>query len=81
MEVEFLSKFNKDLFKITSRSVKFQISKVIDQVESAPSVESVLRIKKLKGYRNAYRIRVGDYRIGLFIEGNTVQFVRVIHRK
>ncbi|MGH2412635.1 MAG: type II toxin-antitoxin system RelE family toxin, partial [Microcystaceae cyanobacterium] len=29
----------------------------------------------------AYRIRLGDYRIGLFIEGKTVTFARVLHRK
>ena len=81
MEVEFLSKFNKDLSKITSRSIKGQIKQVIQDVESANSVRSVPQIKKLKGFKNAYRIRIGDYRIGLFIEGKTAEFARVIHRR
>lgn len=28
-----------------------------------------------------YRIRIGDYRIGIFVEGKTVEFARVVHRK
>jgi mRNA interferase RelE/StbE len=38
-------------------------------------------LKKLQGFKSVYRIRIGDYRIGIFIDGNTVQFVRVLNRK
>ncbi|MEH1829111.1 MAG: type II toxin-antitoxin system RelE/ParE family toxin [Nostoc sp.] len=38
-------------------------------------------LKKLQGYENAYRIRVGDYRIGIIFDGETVLFQRVLHRK
>ncbi|MFB2833142.1 type II toxin-antitoxin system RelE family toxin [Floridanema evergladense] len=38
-------------------------------------------MKKLKGYENAYRIRVGDYRIGFTFDSETVIFYRVLHRK
>jgi len=31
--------------------------------------------------RNAYRARIGDYRIGFFFAGQTVIFARVLHRK
>ncbi|HAO10876.1 MAG TPA: plasmid stabilization protein, partial [Planktothrix sp. UBA8407] len=37
--------------------------------------------KKLKGDDNAYRLRVGDYRIGFYFDGETVTFARVLHRK
>jgi mRNA-degrading endonuclease RelE of RelBE toxin-antitoxin system len=38
-------------------------------------------LKKLKGDENAYRIRIGDYRLGIFFDGETVIFARVLHRK
>ncbi|MEG3988445.1 type II toxin-antitoxin system RelE/ParE family toxin [Microcoleus sp. S28C3] len=38
-------------------------------------------LKKLKGEDNAYRFRVGDYRIGFYFDGETVTFARVLHRK
>ena len=37
-------------------------------------------VKKLKG-RDAWRIRVGDYRLGLAFEEEVVVFVRVLHRR
>lgn len=39
-------------------------------------------LKKLSGGRGAYyRIRVGDYRLGLEVEGDVVVFVRCLHRR
>ncbi|MBX6423476.1 type II toxin-antitoxin system RelE/ParE family toxin [Thermosulfurimonas sp. F29] len=38
-------------------------------------------MKKLKGYKDFYRIRIGDYRIGLQIKENKIIFVRFLHRK
>lgn len=38
-------------------------------------------VKKLKGYDAFYRIRVGDYRLGFAISGNTIVLVRFLHRK
>jgi len=41
------------------------------------------RVEKLKGYRDYYKIRVGEYRIGLFIDkpGRMIEFRRVLHRR
>ncbi|MCB0846226.1 MAG: type II toxin-antitoxin system RelE/ParE family toxin [Bacteroidetes bacterium] len=46
------------------------------------------KLKKLQGFENYYRIKLGDYRIGIEIEKspeNTgeeiVTFIRFIHRK
>ena len=33
------------------------------------------------GNENYYRFRVGDYRIGIVIEEDTVVFVRCLHRR
>ncbi|MDP3913923.1 MAG: hypothetical protein Q8R96_09315 [Bacteroidota bacterium] len=50
-------------------------------VEDAVLVREITNLKKLTGYKNAYRIKIGNYRIGVFIENNIVEFARVIHRK
>lgn len=81
MRVEYLSKFNKDLDKIRSPFVKKSVSKVIFQVESARNLFEISNCKKLSGHKSAYRIRIGDFRIGIFVEGDLVQFARVISRK
>ncbi len=38
-------------------------------------------LKKMKGYKNAYRIRFGEYRIGLLFENNNIKLSRVMNRK
>ncbi len=38
-------------------------------------------VKKLKGYKTAYRIRVGDYRVGFLFEDDTIKLSRVTNRK
>ena len=81
MKTEFLRKFSKDLDKIDSQQVLGVIAEVIERVEQAKSLSEIQNLKKLVGYKNAYRIRVGDYRIGIFMEGDIVEFARVVHRK
>jgi len=36
--------------------------------------------KKMKGDKTAFRIRIGKYRIGIYIVNGTVEFTRVLHR-
>jgi mRNA interferase RelE/StbE len=50
-------------------------------VEDAASLDDVANLKKLKGNEGYFRIRIGDYRLGLFLEGETILFVCVIHRR
>jgi mRNA interferase RelE/StbE len=40
-----------------------------------------LDIKKLKGTKNHYRIRVGDYRILFVLESNVIYVYDVSHRR
>jgi mRNA interferase RelE/StbE len=81
MKVEFLSKFNKDLEKLNVIHAKNAALKAISVVEKAKQLSDIPNIKKLSGHKCAYRIKLGDYRIGLFIEGDVAEFARIHHRK
>jgi len=81
MKVEFLLKFNKDLEKLEIDHVRNAALKAIHMVEKANHYTDIPNIIKLKGHHDAYRIKIGDYRIGLFIEGNVAEFARIKHRK
>lgn len=81
MNVSFLAKFLKDLDKLTVQAVKDDVMAAIQDIEQAQKTTDIQNLKKLKGSKIAYRVRIGDYRIGLFIENNTVEFARVVHRK
>jgi mRNA interferase RelE/StbE len=81
MITEFAGRFSKDLDKINQAFVKKDVSAAILEIEKAEGLPEIRNLKKLKGHGNAYRIRIGDYRIGLFIENNIVEFARIAHRK
>jgi mRNA interferase RelE/StbE len=81
MRVAFKKSFLKELKKLEDKTLKTAIYNSILQVEDADSLEQVKNLKKLKGYDVYYRIRVGDYRLGLKIESSMVYFVVVEHRK
>ncbi|HEY4196148.1 MAG TPA: type II toxin-antitoxin system RelE/ParE family toxin [Mucilaginibacter sp.] len=81
MRTEFSSRFYKDLDKITQATVKNGIVAIIKQVKEAEQLSEIGNIKKLKGHSIAYRIRMGDYRIGIFYENETIEFIRIAHRK
>lgn len=81
MKVEFRKSFEKDLRKIQDRALLQRIQLVIEEAERVDALAALANIKKLKAAGVFYRIRVGDYRIGLSVKENIVVFVRVLHRK
>ena len=81
MRVEFLRKFSKDLDKLKKPQIQLALIDLIKSLEEADSLASIPHTKKLKGFSNAYRIRIGDYRVGIFIENDVVELARIAHRK
>ncbi len=81
MKTEFLERFSKDIDRLPSKLLKRKIEKIILKVERSSRSSEISNLKKLKGHDKAYRIRIGDYRIGVFIENEIVEFARVAHRK
>ena len=81
MITRFTGRFSKDLDKITQASIKKNVAEIILEIEAANNFSEIKNLKKLKGHSNAYRVRIGNYRIGLFIENGIVEFVRIVDRK
>jgi mRNA interferase RelE/StbE len=80
VKVEFKKSFAKDL-KGVSVNLLDRVKEVIELVEKANTLSDVSGLKKLKGGGNYFRARVGDYRLGLVLEQDTVVFVRFLNRK
>ncbi len=81
MIVKFKRQFLKELDTVPTPELKTAVAAVIRAVEVANNLGEVASIKKLKGYKTAFRIRVGAFRIGLLVENNEVSFVRVMSRR
>lgn len=81
MNVQFRHSFSKDLRKIRKKTLLLQIQALIEQVECAESMREISNVKQLTADGPYYRIRIGDYRIGITVEKDTVTFVRCLHRR
>lgn len=82
MNIEYLPSFLKDLKALKSAPVFEQIKIIaFEEIPNLTDLQTIINLKKLKGDDNAYRLRVGDYRIGFYFDGETVTFARVLHRK
>ena len=61
MNVEYSKYFEKSVKKLSGKMLD-SIRRVIAEVKNAESIKEITDCKKLVGYRNVYRIRIGDYR-------------------
>ena len=81
MKVEFRESFVKDLKSVKDKSLLKRAKEVIEAVEEADSLADISNLKKLKGGGKYFRLRVGDYRVGVSLENDAVIFVRFLNRK
>ena len=81
MEVFYESSFAKDLKRVKDKQLLKRVRDVLEQVKAAQELGEISDLKKLQGYESYFRIRLGDYRIGIEVENQTVIFVRILHRK
>ncbi len=81
MNARFKASFGKDLKNIKNPDVLARIKDAIEGVEAAQTLQDVAGLKKLKGGGNTFRLRIGEFRIGILLEKDSVVFVRCLNRK
>lgn len=74
--------FLKDLERLPQPQRKQVEILVFEQIPQLDSISATPNVKKMKGYQNYYRIRLGDYRIGYELkeDNNNIIFYRVKSR-
>ena len=81
MELEFRDSFLKDVKHIKEKRVKKKIAGVVTDARAASSLSDIRNLKKMEGSEYYYRIRIGDYRIGIKLQDKILVFLRCLHRK
>lgn len=81
MNVGFRDSFAKDLKGVKDKSLLKRVREIIEAAERADTLDDLSNLKKLKGGGNYFRLRIGDYRLGVALENDTVIFVRFLNRK
>ena len=80
MQIEITHKFRKQVNRLTDKKLKNKIHKLIVEIAKAHNLSEIKNLKKLKGHQSFYRIRMGDYRIGLQVAGKTIVLAAIDHR-
>lgn len=81
MKTIYLESFERDIRKLKERKIKSELLELINYIKEWGNLTEIKNLKKIKGEKKFYRIRFGDYRLGIKIEGETVTFIRFLHRK
>ena len=83
MDIFFKPSFVKD-FKKLPKGTKADVRKICTEdfliAKNLTEIRQI-DIKLIRGFKNYFRIRIGDYRIGFKKEDQSVVFMRVKHRK
>ena len=81
-EVEYTKRFLKELASLP-QDTQSRIESIVFSELDAQNPFELAYLSKMKGYKDKYKIRVGDYRIGLTIDKKkqTTVCQRVAHRR
>ena len=80
--VEYTKKFLKELSSLPE-SIQIRVQTIVFKELESDNPFELGYLQKLKGSKDKYKIRVGDYRIGLMVDKNnrTIICQRVGHRR
>jgi len=74
--------FDRDVDRIKDKKVLRKLQKFISIIENAVTIYEIPHIKKIEGYESYYRIKIGDYRLGMEMISNREMLLRrFLHRK
>jgi len=80
MRISADKSFFKDLSKLTP-SEKKKVENLLNIIKKANKLSEISEVKKIKGYKSLYRIRMGNFRIGIRYSNQTVILIRILRRK
>ena len=81
MKVTFRRSFEKDLKKVREQNLLHRVRAIIERIEAAETIQEIPNFERLSGASSFGRVRIGDYRLGLAIQGEEIDIVRLLHRR
>ncbi|MFM7907607.1 MAG: type II toxin-antitoxin system RelE family toxin [Microcystis sp.] len=81
-KVEYTKRFLKELASLP-QDIQSSIRLIVFQELEADNPYELGYLKKMKGYKDKYKIRIGDYRVGLTLDKKKQKIIcqRVAHRR
>lgn len=81
MKVIYLSSFRGDIKKIKDKKLSERLKKCINTIKAADSFSDIPSKRKLSNHQTAYRIRIGNYRLGLFYDNDIIEIAHFLKRE
>lgn len=80
MKVEYHKSFERDLRRVRDRNLLNRVKAILIELEDSESLEILTDIKAMKGHPEYFRVRIGDYRLGLKRIDGGVRIIRFLSR-
>lgn len=80
MRVEYHKSFERDLRRVRDRNLLNRVKAALQELEGSESLEALSNINAMKGHPEYYRVRIGDYRLGLKRIDDGVRIIRFLSR-
>ncbi|MGA7878100.1 MAG: type II toxin-antitoxin system RelE/ParE family toxin [Desulfoferrobacter sp.] len=82
MRLRYAKSFEKDIEDVRHNAeIRRRLAAVIQNLKTIGSFRELQGIRKIEGYENYYRLRVGDYRLGIKLVDDVIELIRLLHRK
>lgn len=81
MTVVYLKSLKKDLKKIRDKKLLTTLASIFIHLETVENLSEISSVKKMSGNSEAYRIRIDDYRLGIFYSDKTITVARFLKRE
>ena len=76
MDVSYGKRFSKDLDSLRNdKMVRNKLLSLINAIKETDSLKELSGVKKIEGYSDYFRIRLGDYRLGFKAQKNKVELI------
>lgn len=82
MKIRYTKRFSKDLDSIVhDTKLRKRLLLVLEKLRQMVSLAEMNDVRKIQGYEEYYRIRIGDYRLGVKVTKDWIEMLRFLHRK
>lgn len=82
MRLRYTKSFEKDIEALRRHAdIRKRLAAIIQNLKTVSSLRELHGVRKIDGYENYYRLRIGDYRLGIKLTGDTLELIRFLHRK
>ena len=82
MDVLYRESFLRDLKKLKKYPIYNRVVTLVFQtLPDAGDLREIRGLKSMTGNPHRHRIRLGNYRVGIRVEGTTIEVVRVLDRR